>query len=194
MYRGRPAKRARKPAQPKQQPTKAAYIDPEFSQVIRAVLALPAPAPAWEKVVKYAACTYCSQVRDIFKDNFDDQEAAERYVTSLCDCPSAWAERDRLRRKMEAQKKLEELLIRAREEIEDLFAEHGDDEVTMQGKEPLPDPLRDFLHDCAKMVLVGKSKAVTIDFGDGIKFKAARSAKDKLQIERGDTDKTKREV
>lgn len=39
-----------------------------------------------------------------------------------------------------------------------------------------------------------KAKAVTIDFGDGIKFKAARSAKDKLQIERGDTDKTKREV
>ena len=193
MYRGRPAKRARKPAQPKQSTT-ANYIEPEFSKVIRAVLALPAPVPAWEKVIEYAACMYCGQVRDIFKDGFDDIGAAERYVTSLCDCPAAKAERDSLRRKLEAQERLEELLIRAGEEIEDLFAEHGDDGVTIQGKEPLPDPLLEFLHNRAKLVLTAKAKAVTIDFGDGIKFKAARSAKDKLQIERGDTDKTKREV
>lgn len=120
-------------------------------------------------------CRFCGQIMAVEVPEECTAEIADELATEGCQCAEANMYKTRKKRK-----------IRANKAIEEQFGENS--------KHPMKEDIKQFLKTAADMIVEYRINSVTVDIGRGIKAKIGTSSKANVKVEKVITEKTTEEV
>ena len=149
------------------------------------------PRPPMVNIGKFAACKFCGQlisVSDNIANSWESKNDATEYATTHCECQEAKAYTDEKNMRERAMRIRESDLIQAKNAI---YAQFGPESDTDW---PMSEEICETLLDMATKVYDGKIKGLTIKFNSRTKAIICKNSKDKLLIDRKESDNSRIEI